>query len=114
MATFTGGVLANAAGTGSNLTLFTVAANTVASAALTICNTGATAAIFTVTITHSGTTTSIRSGESLAPAGQAGAWQDIRAFLLTAGDILIVNGPAAIHFTLTGHQNPASFVALDT
>lgn len=114
MATFTGGVLANAVGTGANLALFTVATNTVASAALTVCNTGATAAAFSVTITHGATTTNIRSGESLAPAGQAGAWQDIRALLLSAGDVLTVNGPAAIHFSLVGHQNPSGFVSLDS
>lgn len=114
MANFTGGVLANAVGTGSNLALFTVATNTVASVALTVCNTGATAAAFSVTVTHGATTTNVRSGESLGPAGQAGAWQDIRAMLLSAGDVLTVNGPAAVHFTLVGHQNPASFVALDS
>ena len=114
MATFTGGVLANANGTGSNLALFTVAANMVASGALTICNTNATAAAFSITITHSGVTTNIRSGETLAPAGQAGDWQDFRALLLSAGDILTVNGPAGVHFTLVGHNNPASFTALDS
>lgn len=114
----TGGILGQSNSPGiSGATIYTVPANATSTVSITICNRTSTApSTYSISITHGVTTTYLRYNESISQSGSPGDYEEIRALLLSAGDVVTVYSGAGgtVDFTISGYSAPATMTTLDS